>query len=52
VRSYTLKQLRTFSAAASRARSRDLVDAAWNMRAAQMAEAESFKKYIKVLSDG
>lgn len=44
-------QLRVFSEAAERARRRDLVDAAYNLRAAQ-CDKKAFQSYVKTLTDG
>jgi hypothetical protein len=48
VRGYTLGQLRTFSEAAERARRRDLIDHAWNLRAAQF-DKSGFEEHLKRL---
>lgn len=48
MRGYTLGQLRAFSEAAERARRRDLIDQAWNLRAAQ-ADTKDFEKHLKAL---
>lgn len=50
IRGYTIAQVRAFGAAAERARSRDLADAAWIQRAAAHYDKAGFGKVMKELS--